>query len=139
MSKETLISYLNKQLHSEYQAMHTYMYHAATLQNEELAAALREFCREEQNHAIMLMDLIEHMGGVPEASCEVNVDQEDDILSSLVMSIAEEDSAVQMYTMIRDLMETPAQRTIIESTIAEEKRHHAVLQDLLAKAKKQMF
>ncbi|ADU66061.1 Ferritin Dps family protein [Desulfurispirillum indicum S5] len=136
---DMLLSYLNKQLHSEYKAMYTYMYYAARENHPRIKSALKKFYDEEQQHAVMLMEFIFRMGGTPELPDSIPIEIHDDILPALVLSVAEEESAVQMYKMIRSLMSSDEERSIIDITIAQEQKHHEVLGSILTLAKSELL
>ena len=65
---EQVINGLNQDLSWEYAAMIQYIQHASMLTGPEYAAVideLLEHAREEHEHAVILADLIQYLGGIP--------------------------------------------------------------------------
>ncbi|NPV73945.1 MAG: ferritin-like domain-containing protein [Pelotomaculum sp.] len=65
---EQVINGLNLDLSWEYAAMVQYIQHASMLTGPEYVAViseLQEHAQEEHNHAVILSDLIQYLGGVP--------------------------------------------------------------------------
>jgi bacterioferritin len=65
---ETVIEGLNIDLAGEYAALIQYIQHAATLTGPEYFAVIRELeehAEEEREHAVIVSDLINYLGGVP--------------------------------------------------------------------------
>jgi rubrerythrin len=53
----------------------------------------------------------------------------------LILSIAADESAVAKYSMIRQILDNPEYKEIIDRTIEEEKAHYRKLQEMLEKVK----
>lgn len=131
---EILIRNLNEQLVSEYEAIFTYLYHSAVVQNEEIRKAMEDFIRHELEHARMLIEYIISLGGEP-VFLMPDVDKESDEVQALINSIAAEESAVKKYTMIQEIIDDPKYKEMIGKTIKMEEEHHKILNDLFNKVK----
>lgn len=68
MNKKDLVAYLNTDLSKEYGAMIQYIQHASMLHGAEYSYIIEELLKhsnEEHEHAVILADLIQYLGGVP--------------------------------------------------------------------------
>lgn len=129
---ETLLRYLNKQLGSEYDSMINYMNLASLQDDEEIKELLLEFSRQELDHAAMLMGFIRDQGGEP-ARADVEFKRFRSVMSALVLSAAEEESAIAMYEMIRQLLTDPREQAMIDKTIGQERSHYERLKNMQAR------
>jgi len=131
---ELLVKRLNEQLVSEYEAVFNYLYHSTKAKNDEIRKAMEDFSRDELEHARMLISYIIRLGGEP-VFMMPTVDQEQDEVQVLIYSIAAEESAVKMYTMVQQIIDDVEGREIIGRTIREEEEHHRKLEEILNKVK----
>ncbi|MEW5721705.1 MAG: ferritin-like domain-containing protein [Thermodesulfobacteriota bacterium] len=126
---ELLIKYLNDQLASEYEAVFTYLYYSAKIEEEDVGQVLMEFAHEELEHACLLTRMILNLGGDPILTLP-QMDKKKSLLAMLVFSQASEDSAIKKYQMIRQLLDDPQNIEIIDRTIEQEKKHHQQMTDI---------
>ena len=63
------------------------------------------------------------------------VNQEQDEVQVLIYSIAAEESAVKMYTMVQQIIDDVEGREIIGRTIRVEEEHHRKLEEILNRVK----
>jgi len=131
---ELLVKRLNEQLVSEYKAVFNYLYHSTKVKNDEIRKAMEDFSRDELEHARMLISYIIRLGGKP-VFMMPTVDQEQDEVQVLIYSIAAEESAVKMYTMVQQIIDDVEGREIIGRTIRMEEEHHRKLEEILNKVK----
>ena len=133
MSK-LLIKYLNEQLVSEYEAIFNYLYHSTKVKDDEIRKAMEDFSRDELEHAQMLISYIISLGEEP-VFVMPKVNQERDEVQVLIYSIAGEESAIKMYTMVQQIIDDPEHKKIIGKTIKVEEAHHKKLNEILNKVK----
>ena len=131
---ELLIKNLNEQLVSEYDAIFNYLYHSARIQNDSIRKLFVDFSRQELEHARMLIRYILNLCGQP-FFIMPKVNQGQDEIQVLILSIAADESAVAKYSMIRQILDNPEYKEIIDRTIEEEKAHYRKLQEMLEKVK----
>lgn len=129
---EKILTYLNEQLLSEYDAMFSYLYHAAKSEDPETRDLLDSFWQEEAGHIRMLMAMILQKGGIP-ILAKPQLDLAANLLTTLVFSLAAEESAVKKYEMILQLLQHPEDRILFEQAIREEQRHQERLQEILTR------
>lgn len=131
---ELLIKHLNKQLISEYEAMFNYLYHSTKVKDAESRKAMEDFSRDELGHAQMLINYIISLNSEPVfAIPEVN--QERDEIQALIYSIAGEESAIKMYTMVQQIIDEPEHKEMIGKTIQVEEAHYKKLNEILNRVK----
>lgn len=131
---ELLIKNLNEQLVSEYDAIFSYLYHSVKIQDDTIRKLFAGFSRQELEHARMLIRYILSLGGKP-VFIMPKVNQEQDEVQVLILSIAAEESAVIKYSMIRQILDNPEYTEIIDKTIEEERVHCKNLQEMLENVK----
>ena len=131
---ELLVKRLNEQLVSEYEAVFNYLYHSAKVKDDEIRKAMEDFSRDELEHARMLIRYIISLGGKP-VFVMPKVNQEQDEVQVLIYSIAAEESAVKMYTMVQQIIDNAEDKEIIGRAIREEQAHHKRLEEILNKVK----
>ncbi len=131
---ELLIKHLNEQLVSEYKATFDYLFYSCRVKNDEIQEAMKEFSRQELEHARLLIGYILSLDGKPILMMpEVNPEQDE--IQVLIRSIAAEESAVKKYTMIQQIIIDPEHKEIIGRTIEVEKAHHRELNEILNRVK----
>ena len=71
MEKEKLVALLNEDLQSELRSIVQYVNHVATIRGPQygaIASELREHLGQELNHALVLAEQVDFLGGTPETS-----------------------------------------------------------------------
>ena len=131
---ELLVKHLNEQLVSEYEAIFDYLYHSSKAKNDEIRKAVEDFSRDELEHARMLISYIISLGGEP-VFVMPKVNQEQDEVQVLIYSIAAEESAVKMYTMVQQIIDNAEDKEIVGRTITVEEEHRRRLEGILNKVK----
>ena len=131
---ELLVKRLNEQLVSEYEGVFSYLYHSSKVKDDEIRKAMADFSRDELEHARMLINYIISLGGEP-VFMMPKVNREQDEVQVLIFSIAAEESAVKMYTMIQQIIDDAEGKEIIGRTIRLEEAHHRELNEILNKVK----
>ena len=131
---ELLVKHLNEQLVTEYQAVFSYLYLSTRVKDDEIRKAMKDFSRDELEHAQMLISYIISLGGEP-VCVMPNVNQEQDEVQVLIYSIAAEESAIQKYTMVQQIIDDAEGRDIIGETIRVEEEHRRKLEEILNKVK----
>ena len=136
VSKEQLLQELNKDLEWEYAAAVQYVQHASVLtgaQYEGIKKELLIHSQEEMQHAVMLSEQIDFLGGVP----TIEVEQRDiatDATTMLRQDLAGEDQAIVRYKKrIRQAEELQEYglRRVLEDILIQEEEHKRDLLDAL--------
>lgn len=136
ISKEKLITELNKDLEWEYAAAVQYVQHAAVLTGAMYEGIKKELIihsQEEMQHAVMLSEQIDFLGGVP----TIDVEQRDiaeDVKTMLKQDLAGEDNAINRYKQrIRQAEELQEYglRRVLEDILIQEEEHKRDLMDAL--------
>ena len=136
ISKEKLITELNKDLEWEYAAAVQYVQHAAVLTGAMYEGIKKELIihsQEEMQHAVMLSEQIDFLGGVP----TIDVEQRDiaeDARTMLKQDLAGEDNAINRYKQrIRQAEELQEYglRRVLEDILIQEEEHKRDLMDAL--------
>ena len=136
ISKEQLIAELNKDLEWEYAAAVQYVQHAAVLTGAQYDGIKKELvihAQEELQHANMLAEQIDFLGGVP------TIDVEDRHISDeapemLRQDLAGEENAIARYKeRIRQAEELQEYglRRVLEDILIQEEEHKRDLLDAL--------
>jgi bacterioferritin len=136
ITREALIAELNKDLEWEYAAAVQYVQHAAALTGAQYDAIKKELVihsQEEMQHAVMLAEQIDFLGGIP----TIDVEQRDiasDAREMLKQDLAGEDNAIHRYkeriAQAEELQEYGLRR-VIEDILIQEEEHKRDLQDAL--------
>jgi bacterioferritin len=136
ISKERLIEELNKDLEWEYAAAVQYVQHAAVLTGAQYEGIMKELIihsQEEMQHAVMLSEQIDFLGGVP----TIDVEQRDiaeDAKTMLEQDLAGEDNAISRYKeRIRqaEALQEYGLRRVLEDILIQEEEHKRDLLDAL--------
>ena len=136
ISKEVLIQELNKDLEWEYAAAVQYVQHAAVLtgpQYEGIKKELLIHAQEELQHANMLAEQIDFLGGIPTIDVEDRHVSED-ARQMLQQDLLGEDNAIQRYKeRIRQAEELQEYglRRVLEDILIQEEEHKRDLLDAL--------
>ena len=99
ISKENLLAELNKDLEWEYAAAIQYVQHAAVITGakyESISKELLVHAQEELQHATMLAEQIDFLGGTPTVDVERR-DISEDSLEMLKQDLWGEDNAIDRY------------------------------------------
>ncbi len=136
ISREKLIAELNKDLEWEYAAAVQYVQHAAALTGAQYDAIKKELVihsQEEMQHAVMLAEQIDFLGGVP----TIDVERRDiavDAREMLQQDLAGEDNAIARYKeriAQCEALQEYGLRRVIEDILIQEEEHKRDLQDAL--------
>ncbi len=136
VSREVLIKELNKDLEWEYAAAVQYVQHAAVLtgaQYESIKKELVIHSQEEMQHAVMLSEQMDFLGGVPTIDIEQR-DLAEDARTMLEQDLAGEDNAIARYkARIRQAEELQEYglRRVLEDILIQEEEHKRDLLDAL--------
>jgi bacterioferritin len=136
ISKEKLIEELNKDLEWEYAAAVQYIQHASVLTGalyEGIKKELIIHSQEEMQHAVMLSEQIDFLGGVPTIDVEQR-DLAEDAKTMLEQDLAGEDNAIMRYKerihQAEELQEYGLRR-VLEDILIQEEEHKRDLLDAL--------
>ena len=136
ITREQLIAELNKDLEWEYAAAVQYVQHAAVLTGAQYEGIKKELVihsQEEMQHANMLAEQIDFLGGTP----TVDVEQRDiaeDAKTMLQQDLAGEDNAISRYKeRIRQAegLQEYGLRRVLEDILIQEEEHKRDLMDAL--------
>ncbi len=136
ISREKLIVELNKDLEWEYAAAVQYVQHAAALTGAKYDAIKKELTihsQEEMQHAVMLAEQIDFLGGVPTVDVERR-DIASDASEMLRQDLAGEDNAISRYKeriAQAEALQEYGLRRVIEDILIQEEEHKRDLQDAL--------
>lgn len=136
VTRESLIEELNKDLEWEYAAAVQYVQHASVITGAQYEGIKKELIihsQEEMQHAVMLSEQIDFLGGVP----TIDVEQRDiaeDAKSMLKQDLDGEDRAIGRYKQrIRQAEELQEYglRRVLEDILIQEEEHKRDLMDAL--------
>jgi len=123
-----LLSELNKDLEWEYAAAVQYVQHAATIKGAQFDSIQKELlihAQEEMQHAVMLSEQINFLGGVPSVNVEKR-DISEDSLKMLKQDLAGEENAISRYKerigQAEQLKEYGLRR-VLEDILIQEEEH----------------
>jgi bacterioferritin len=136
ISREQLITELNKDLEWEYAAAVQYVQHAAAMTGAQYDAIKKELvihAQEEMQHAVMLAEQIDFLGGTPTVEVERR-EIADEPRQMLTQDLTGEDNAIARYreriAQCEALREYGLRR-IIEDILIQEEEHKRDLRDAL--------
>ena len=128
ISRENLIIELNKDLEWEYAAAIQYVQHASVMTGAEYESIQKELIihsQEEMQHAVMLSEQIDFLGGVPTCRVE-NIELSSKTLEMLQQDLKGEDQAIERYKeriyQCEQLREYGLRR-VIEDILIQEEEH----------------
>ncbi len=128
ISKENLLAELNKDLEWEYAAAIQYVQHAAVITGakyESISKELLVHAQEELQHATMLAEQIDFLGGTPTVDVERR-DISEDSLEMLKQDLWGEDNAIDRYkeriAQAEELREYGLRR-VVEDILIQEEEH----------------
>lgn len=128
ITKETLLKELNKDLEWEYAAAIQYVQHASVMAGAQYGSIQKELVvhsQEEMQHALMLSEQIDFLGGTP----TVNVEKREvskNTLEMLKQDLAGEEMAIQRYKERIEQAESLKEyglRRILEDILIQEEEH----------------
>ena len=132
-----LLSELNKDLEWEYSAAIQYTQHAATINGAQYDSIQKELllhAQQEMQHAVMLSEQINFLGGVPTIDVEKRKISEDSV-EMLKQDLWGEDNAITRYKerigQAEELKEYGLRR-VIEDILLQEEEHKRDLVNALA-------
>jgi len=128
ISREKLLIELNKDLEWEYAAAIQYIQHASIVtgaQYESIQKELIVHSQEEMQHALMLSEQIDFLGGVPTVNVE-KIETSKNTLEMLKQDLAGEEQAIQRYKERieqAELLKEYGLRRTIEDILIQEEEH----------------
>ena len=138
ITMKKLLSELNKDLEWEYAAAIQYVQHAATMNGPQYDSIKKELlihAQQEMQHAVMLSDQIDFLGGVP----TVDVEKREISANSVEMlkqDLKGEETAIKRYKerigQAEGLKEYGLRR-VLEDILIQEEEHKRDLANALAK------
>jgi bacterioferritin len=139
LNRENLITELNKDLEWEYAAAIQYVQHAAVITGAEYDGIQKELIihsQEEMQHAVMLSEQIDFLGGVPAWRAE-EVEVSPDSQLMLRQDLKGEDNAINRYKeriyQAEQLREYGLRR-VIEDILIQEEEHKRDLLTVIAES-----
>lgn len=136
ITKEELLVKLNKDLEWEYAAAIQYVQHAAVISGPQYKSIEKELvihAQEEMNHAIMLAQQIDYLGGVPTVKVE-EIEVSADSHTMLEQDLKGERNAIAIYreriTEAEELREYGLRR-VLEDILIQEEEHERDIKTML--------
>lgn len=133
-----LLAELNKDLEWEYAAAIQYVQHAATINGAQYDSIQKELlihAQEEMQHAVMLSEQIDFLGGVPTIDVEKR-EISADSLEMLKQDLVGEENAIARYKVrigqAEELKEYGLRR-VLEDILIQEEEHKRDIANALAK------
>lgn len=136
VTRELLIEELNKDLEWEYAAAVQYVQHAAVLTGAQYEGIKKELVihsQEEMQHAVMLSEQIDFLGGVPTIDVEQR-DLAEDAKTMLEQDLEGEDRAINRYKERigqAEALQEYGLRRVLEDILIQEEEHKRDLMDAL--------
>ncbi len=136
ITREKLIEELNKDLEWEYAAAVQYVQHAAVLTGAQYEGIKKELVihsQEEMQHAVMLSEQIDFLGGVPTIDVEQR-DLAEDAKTMLEQDLDGEDRAINRYKERigqAEALKEYGLRRVLEDILIQEEEHKRDLMDAL--------
>ena len=128
ITKDELIKELNKDLEWEFAAAIQYVQHSTVISGAKYESFLKELVlhsQEEMQHALMLSEQIDFLGGVPTVNVE-KIGTSPDSLEMLKQDLAGEELAIKRYKerveQAEELKEYGLRR-ILEDILIQEEEH----------------
>ena len=138
-SRAKLLMELNKDLEWEYAAAIQYVQHAATITGARFDSIRKELlihAQQEMQHAVMLSDQIDFLGGVPSVDVEKREISADSV-KMLQQDLVGEDTAITRYreriTQAETLKEYGLRR-VLEDILIQEEEHKRDIANALTDA-----
>lgn len=133
-----LLSELNKDLEWEYAAAVQYVQHAATINGAQFDSIQKELlihAQEEMQHAVMLSEQINFLGGVPTVDVEKRVISPDSV-EMLKQDLAGEENAITRYKQRigeAEALKEYGLRRVLEDILIQEEEHKRDIANALSK------
>ncbi|MDA8260389.1 MAG: ferritin-like domain-containing protein [Betaproteobacteria bacterium] len=137
ITRKKLLAELNKDLEWEYAAAIQYVQHATTITGAKYDSIQKELlihAQEEMQHAVMLSEQIDFLGGTP----SVDVEKRETSASSVEMlrqDLAGEDNAIARYReriAQAEALQEYGLRRVLEDILIQEEEHKRDIADVLA-------
>jgi len=138
ITMKKLLSELNKDLEWEYAAAIQYVQHAATINGAQFDSIQKELlihAQEEMQHAVMLSEQIDFLGGVPTVDVEKRGISTDS-LEMLKQDLAGEENAIARYKERIGQAEALREyglRRVLEDILIQEEEHKRDIANALSK------
>lgn len=136
IAKKRLLTELNKDLEWEYAAAVQYVQHAAVMNGAAYGSIIKELIihsQEEMQHAVMLAEQIDFLGGTPTIEVERREASIDNV-EMLKQDLWGEDNAIRRYkkriAQAEELKEYGLRR-VLEDILIQEEEHKRDVQDAL--------
>lgn len=138
ITKKKLLAELNKDLEWEYAAAVQYVQHAAVINGAQFDSIQKELlihAQEEMQHAVMLSEQIDFLGGVP----TVDVERREISANSLEMlkqDLWGEDNAIERYKERigqAEALKEYGLRRVLEDILIQEEEHKRDISNALLK------
>ena len=138
ITMKKLLAELNKDLEWEYAAAIQYVHHAATMNGAQFDSIQKELLihiQEETQHAVMLAEQINYLGGVP----TVNVEKREisaDSLEMIKQDLKGESNAIARYKERigqAEALKEYGLRRVLEDILIQEEEHKRDLVNAIAK------
>ena len=138
ITMKKLLSELNKDLEWEYAAAIQYVQHAATINGAQFDSIQKELlihAQEEMQHAVMLSEQIDFLGGVP------TVDVEKRGISTNSLEMLKQDLAGEENAIVRykerigqaEALKEYGLRRVLEDILIQEEEHKSDIANALSK------
>lgn len=140
ITRKKLIAELNKDLEWEYAAAIQYVQHAAVISGAEYDSIQKELVihsQEEMQHAVMLSEQIDFLGGVPTVDVEKRVTSSDS-QEMLEQDLWGEDNAIDRYKeriSQAEALKEYGLRRVLEDILIQEEEHKRDLAGAIKKKK----
>lgn len=138
MKRETLIELLNNDLALEYSAAIQYIQHAAVMTGAQFGDIIKELkihANEEVQHAVILADQIDFLGGVPTVDVG-KINTSSDNITMLEQDLEGEEDAISRYKVRIDQAENLKEFALaqhLRNILAMEQEHAMDLKQALGK------
>jgi bacterioferritin len=138
ITMKKLLSELNKDLEWEYAAAIQYVQHAATINGAQFDSIQKELlihAQEEMQHAVMLSEQIDYLGGTPTVDVEKR-DLSSNSLDMLKQDLKGEENAIARYKERIGQAESLKEyglRRVLEDILIQEEEHKRDIANALSK------
>lgn len=138
ITMKKLLSELNKDLEWEYAAAIQYVQHAATINGAQFDSIQKELlihAQEEMQHAVMLSEQIDFLGGIPTVDVEKR-DISADSLEMLRQDLQGEENAIRRYKERigqAEALKEYGLRRVLEDILIQEEEHKRDIANALSK------
>lgn len=138
ITMKKLLAELNKDLEWEYAAAIQYVQHAATINGPQFDSIQKELlihAQEEMQHAVMLSEQIDFLGGVPTVDVEERGISADS-LEMLKQDLAGEENAIARYKERigqAEALKEYGLRRVLEDILIQEEEHKRDVANALSK------